>query len=189
MTWVNQPRQWRWDGPDLYVRTEHASDFWRVTAHGYTHDSGHAFLAREQGDIAVEVTVQADYAEQHDQAGLMVRLHHAMWLKAGIQLVNGALVASTVNTRDVSDWSVLPMPGLEAGDPVRLRATRTGDTLRVMCAAVDEPWRLMRLAHFPSSVPTWLGPMCASPRRSSLDVHFSDCRVETGGPGWDWPAG
>jgi len=189
MTWVNQPRHWRWDGPDLYVRTEHGSDFWRVTAHGYSHDTGHAFLAHEQGDLGVEVTVTADYAEQHDQAGLMVRLGPAMWLKAGVQMVDGALVASTVNTRDVSDWSVLPVPGLEVGDPVRLRVARVGDTVRVDCAVADGPWHLMRLAHFPAELPTWLGPMCSSPRRSGLEVHFADCRIDVGRPSWAWPAG
>lgn len=188
MTWVNQPRRWRWEGSDLFVRTEHGSDFWRTTAIGEDRDTGHAFLAREKGDLEIEVSVSADYEEQHDQAGVMIRLSYAWWLKAGVQLVDGELVASVVNTRDASDWSTLPLPEATDGSvPIRFRLTRTGNTLDVRCAADDGPWHRLRVAHFPPGVPVGIGPMCASPRRTGLEVHFEDCVVRTGGPRWDWP--
>jgi regulation of enolase protein 1 (concanavalin A-like superfamily) len=185
MTWVNQPRRWRWDGSDLFVRTEHGSDFWRTTETGEDRDTGHAFLARERGDLAVEVTVAADYQEQHDQAGVMIRLSHLWWLKAGVQLVDGDLVASVVNTRDASDWSILPLPEVGPDTPVRLRVTRTGNALDVRCAADDGEWHPLRLAHFPPEIPVGVGPMCASPRRAGLDVSFTACEIQTSARSWE----
>jgi uncharacterized protein len=187
MTWVNQPRRWRWDGSDLFVRTDHGSDFWRTTVTGTDHDTGHAFLAREKGDLVAEVSVTADFEEQHDQVGLMIRLSYAWWLKAALQLVDGELVASVVNTRDASDWSATAVPELKKGEPLRLRLARTGNAVDVRCAADDGPWRRLRVAHIPPAVPVGIGPMCASPRRAGLEARFLDCVISTSGPRWDWP--
>lgn len=187
MTWVNQPRRWRWDGSDLFVRTDHGTDFWRTTGTGEDMDTGHAFLAREKGDLVAEVSVTADFEEQHDQAGLMIRLGYSWWLKVALQLVDGELVASVVNTRDASDWSATPLPELRPGEPLRLRITRLGNALDVRCAVDDGAWHRLRVAHFPPSVPVGVGPMCASPRRAGLEVHFQDCSIATSGPRWDWP--
>lgn len=186
MTWVNQPRRWRWDGSDLFVRTEHASDFWRTTASGEDRDTGHAFLARERGDLTIDVTVSADYQQQHDQAGVMVRLSHAWWLKAGVQLVDDVLVASVVNTRDASDWSTVPLPGVAAGTPVTVRVARVGNALDVRCAADGGPWQALRLAHFPPEIPVGIGPMCSSPGRAGLQVHFAACSIQVAGGERTW---
>lgn len=186
MTWVNQPRKWHWDGPDLHVRTDYGSDFWRVTAQGYERDSGHAFLAREKGDVAVEITVRGTYAAQHDQAGVMLRLGDRQWVKAGVQLVDDVLWASVVTTREVSDWSMVRLDGLAGDDPVRFRLSRTGDAAEVRCSADGGPWRRLRLAYFPARVPVGIGPMCSSPNRAGLEAWFADCEIETSGPTWEW---
>jgi regulation of enolase protein 1 (concanavalin A-like superfamily) len=186
MTWVNQPRQWSRDGPDLSVRTEAYSDFWRTTGVGYDRDSGHAFLAREQGDLTAQVSVGADFSEQHDEAGLMIRLNERTWIKAGVQLVGDALVAVVVSTRDTSDLSITPLPGLTEGQPVQLRLEREGNAVRVLCSPSGQSPQLLRLAAFPPGVPLGVGPMCCSPRRGGLDVRFTACSIETRRPSWAW---
>ncbi len=186
MTWVNQPRHWSREGSDLEVHTEGASDFWRTTALGYDRDSGHAFLAREQGDLTIEATVSADYAEQHDEAGLMLRVNERTWVKAAVRLVEGALVAAVVSTRDVSDLSVAPLP-VPAGTPaVRIRLERHGNAVRVLYASPEEPFSLLRLTFFPAGIPIGVGPMCCSPRRAGLAARFTGCTIESGRPTWAW---
>ncbi len=195
MTWVNQPRQWRGNGADLHVRTEAGSDFWRATSTGEDHDSGHAFLAREKGDLAAEVTVLADLAAPHDQAGLMLRASGWTWVKFAVQLVDGAPYATATATRDASDWSLHPLPG-GGSAPVRLRIERTGNAAFLRCAAEADldreapgrpgPWHLLRVVPFPAAAPVGIGPMCASPNRAGLDVTFVRCEIETQGPNWVW---
>lgn len=195
MTWVNQPRQWRGSGRDLHVRTEEGSDFWRMTGNGEDHDSGHAFLAREKGDLVAEVTVRADLAAAHDQAGLMLRVSGWAWVKFAVQLVRGSPYATATATRDGSDWSVHPLPG-GGSSPVRLRMERTGNAVSLHCAAEadlerqaaghPEPWHLLRVVPFPAAMPVGIGPMCASPRRAGLEVMFTGCEIQTAGPSWLW---
>lgn len=186
MTWVNQPRQWSRDGSHLAVRTEAHSDFWRTTAVGYDRDSGHAFLAREQGDLTAEASVSADFSAPHDEAGLMVRLNERIWIKAGLQLVGDELVAAVVSTHDTSDLSLTPLPGLNDGQPVRFRLEREGNAVRVLCAPSGAAPQLLRLAHFPAGIPIGMGPMCSSPHRGGLDVRFTDCSIDPGLPSWAW---
>jgi regulation of enolase protein 1 (concanavalin A-like superfamily) len=187
MTWVNQPRQWYRDGRDLRVHTEPFSDFWRTTALGYDHDSGHAFLAREQGDLAAEATVRADFLAAHDEAGLMIRLDARHWIKVGLQLVGESLAAVVVSTRDTSDMSGTALPDLPLDGSVRFRLEREGNAVRVLARPDRAPWQQLRLAHFPAGVPVGVGPMACSPHRGGLEAHFTDCDIETGRPSWAWP--
>lgn len=186
MTWVNQPRRWRRDGSDLGVRTEAFSEFWRTTGVGYDRDSGHAFLAREQGDLAAEATVRAGYEADQDEAGLMIRLNERVWVSAGVRLAAGELVAAVVSTRDTSDLSVCPLPGAAVTSTVRVRLERVGNAVRSLFAVADEPFTVHRLSHFPPGVPVGLGPMCCSPRREGLEVEFAGCEITVGRPSWAW---
>lgn len=186
MTWVNQPRHWRRDGRDLAVRTEPFSEFWRTTALGYERDSGHAFLAREQGDVVAEVSVRAAWSQDQDEAGLMVRLNDRLWASASVRLMDGKLVAAVVSTRDASDLSVCPLPGAALDDPVRVRLERVGNAVRAMFSVEGEQFQVHRLAHFPAGIPVGIGPMCCSPRHGGLDVDFTACEIGAGRPSWAW---
>lgn len=203
MTWVNQPRQWRSDGADLHVTTDEGSDFWRGTVSGVDQDSGHAFLAREKGDVAAEATVYADLSAPLDQAGLMIRLSGWYWVKFAVQAVRGAAYMAATSTRDGSDWSIHPLPG-GGTSPVRLRLERTGGAVFLRCAVASEladapgrrgiyagtglpdPWHLLRIVPFPGAVPVGIGPMCSSPMRGGLDVSFTACTLQTAGRNWVW---
>ena len=187
MTWVNQPRQWHRDGPHLRLRTEAHSDFWRTTALGYDHDSGHAFLAREQGDLAFEATVRGDFLVSHDEVGVMARLSDRLWVKAGLQLIGDSLCAVVVSTRDTSDASSTPLPSLPLDGSVRFRLEREGNAVRVRCRPDGGVWHELRLTYFPAGVPIGVGPMACSPDRGGLDARFTDCDIQMGPPAWSWP--
>jgi regulation of enolase protein 1 (concanavalin A-like superfamily) len=178
MQWLNEPPLSRQDGDALVVTTAEEKDFWRRTSYGFTHDDGHFLgtgLARE---AAIEVTFEADFSHQFDQAGLMLRAGPELWLKTGVEYADGQLFASVVVTVGMSDWSVAPLPASARGVPLTFRASRAGDAVTVRYRVGDErAWRLLRLAYLPSDAELVAGPMCCSPTRAGLSVRFAPVRV------------
>lgn len=173
-TWLNPPPRSFRDGGALVVETGPTTDFWRETHYGFVHDTGH-FLGREtHEDFAATVTWDADYTANFDQAGLMVWREARYWIKAGIELTDGALHMSAVVTRDRSDWSTVALR--DAQGPQSLRLTRVGGALIVDYRRADGAWQFMRLADFPPG-PLRLGIMACSPSRAGLIVRFTDFTV------------
>lgn len=170
--WLNRPPALSRDGGDLLMTAERGSDFWRTTSYGYDRDSGHAFLAPLGPDAAVEVSFAADFTEQFDQAGLLLRLDERTWIKAGVEHADGLLQAGAVVTRDSSDWSTGPVPDW-SGRTVTIRASRTGDAVTIRGRADSGPWQMLRVAPFPQGVPATAGPYCCAPERSGLTVRFT----------------
>jgi regulation of enolase protein 1 (concanavalin A-like superfamily) len=177
--WTTPPAAVAEDGPDLLVTAVGGSDAWRHTSYGFVHDDAHALLAPLDG--AVEVTFDAAFDQQFDQAGLMLRADAETWLKAGVEFSDGALQLGAVVTLGRSDWSVSPVPEW-AGRRVTVRASRDGDAVTVRARVDDEPFRLVRLAAFPPGVPVSAGPYCCAPTHAGLVVRF---RRWTTGPADD----
>jgi len=53
--------------------------------------------------------ISANYQTRFDQAGLMLRIDHENYIKAGIEFVDGKYNLSTVVTHKTSDWSIIPI--------------------------------------------------------------------------------
>jgi regulation of enolase protein 1 (concanavalin A-like superfamily) len=168
--WLNEPRTWS-AGEDLQATTDPDTDFWRTTHYGYVRGSGHVFGRRIEGDLRLTVTFHADYADQYDQAGAALWIDERNWIKTGTELVDGRHMLSVVVTREMSDWSVIPLE--HAPDAVTLDVQRTGDAVTVTYGEA-----MLRLAYFPPGVPVLAGAMCASPTGPGFAVRFS--RVELG---------
>ncbi len=151
--------------------TGEKTDFWRKTHYGFIRDDGHFRHVAAPGDFSASVAFRGDYEELYDQAGLMLRLDAQTWIKAGIEYVAGQRMLSAVVTRDVSDWSTMPLPG----DPdwIHLRLTRIGTAVHVHWAPNPDPaaFRMLRLTWFPAG-PARVGPMCCSPQRGGFRVRF-----------------
>jgi regulation of enolase protein 1 (concanavalin A-like superfamily) len=174
-TWLNEPAVWRRDGDALKVTTDRSTDFWRETHYGFTRDSGHFFGLETAGDFTAEMRIQAQYRELYDQAGLMVRLSDAEWIKAGIELSDGKPMASSVLTLGKSDWATAAHHG-DATD-FRMRITIKAGVLRLQLSSDAKLWPLMRLCPFPVAKSYRVGPMCCTPERAGLPVVFSEFRV------------
>ena len=174
-TWLNEPAVWRLDGGALTVTTDRSTDFWRETHYGFTHDTGHFFARETAGDFTAEIRIQAQYRELYDQAGLMVRLSSAEWLKAGIELSDGKPMASSVVTIGKSDWATAAHHG-DATD-FRMRVTVKAGVLRLQLSSDGKVWPLMRLCPFPNAESYRVGPMCCTPERAGLTVVFSEFRL------------
>jgi regulation of enolase protein 1 (concanavalin A-like superfamily) len=173
--WLNPPPAATVVGDDLLVTAASGSDFWQQTSYGFRRDSGHALLAPMNDGCAVEVSFVVDYGELYDQAGLLVRVDERNWVKAGVEVSDGAPQLSAVVTRESSDWSVAPVPDW-AGCEVTLRASWAGGALTLRACAAGRPWRLLRLAPFPRRAGVSAGPYCCAPEREGLTVRFTGWR-------------
>jgi regulation of enolase protein 1 (concanavalin A-like superfamily) len=174
MQWLNEPPIWQADDRRLRVVTGPKTDFWRVTHYGFVRDNGHFYHEQKAGDFTIQVKIQAKYEVLYDQAGIMVRLDPANWIKTGIEYIDGLPHFSAVVTRDFSDWSVLP--ALSAG-PVWLRLTKLGNAIRIQYSLDGLSFPMLRLAYFPEADQAQVGLMCCSPEREGFEVEFSAFRI------------
>jgi regulation of enolase protein 1 (concanavalin A-like superfamily) len=169
--WLNEPRVWRAEAALLTATTDARTDFWRETGYGFTHDNGH-FFGRETGAFTASLRVQARYESQFDQAGLMVRLDEANWIKAGVEFCDGYPMIGSVLTVGRSDWTTARF----WADPSDfwLRVTVAGGVLRLQVSTDGKVWPLLRLCPFPVAERYLVGPMCCTPERAGLEVIFSE---------------
>lgn len=173
--WTTPPARWNLHNGVLDVEAQAGSDAWRSTSYGFIHDNAHALVIPLPDQAAIEVDFLADYSEQFDQAGLMLRENAENWIKAGVEVSDGALQLGAVVTRGASDWSVAPVSAW-AGRVVTIRASRLGDAVTLRAKAPGQPWRLVRLAPIDPSAVVEAGPYCCSPTREGLEVRFKEIR-------------
>ncbi|GAA4188466.1 DUF1349 domain-containing protein [Microbispora amethystogenes] len=171
-TWVNEPAEWSGDGEGLRAVAGARTDLWQKTHYGYSFDTAHMFGREVAGDLRLTVTFDADYAEQYDQAGAVLRIDEENWIKAGVEFVDGGHQLSVVVTRGFSDWSVTPAPaGLVSAT---FDFERAGDAVTVRYGVNGaEPEHMLRLAYFPPKTPALAGVMCAAPSGEGFETRFT----------------
>lgn len=177
MEWYNEPPFWQVQGDTLTITSGPNSDFWRKTHYGFIRDNGHFYHQQIQGDFTAEVKISGQYAALYDQAGLMVRLDEANWLKCGIEFVDGVQQVSAVVTRDYSDWSVVPIPHNPAS--LWLRVTRRGADLEVQYSLDGIQYTMLRMAYLTPHETVSVGMMCASPEGNGFSTTFKGFKVHS----------
>jgi regulation of enolase protein 1 (concanavalin A-like superfamily) len=168
--WLNEPPSWEARGEALLVTAGPQTDFWRTTHYGFVRDSGHLCFQSWDGDFVAEVKVTGAYRDQYDQAGLMVRRDERVWLKCGVEFVDGRQHASAVVTREESDWSIAPLTGNPRS--LWLRVSRTGPDVEVRYSVDGAHYDLLRLSRLTDAGPLLVGPMCAAPDGAGFAVTF-----------------
>lgn len=168
--WQNTPTHWHESGDTLTETVPANTDYWRTTHYGFIHDNGPFRYEQHAGNFEAKVRITGKYHELYHQAGLMIRLDDKNWIKAGIEFVNGKQNLSTVVTRNVSDWSVLPRTDSPAF--LWLRLQRFNDTVQISYSLDNQRWSMIRLAYFPPSVPVKIGMVAAAPGKQPLEVTF-----------------
>lgn len=173
--WLNRPVNWL-SYAGLTVTADSGTDFWRTTQHGHVADTGHALLRPVGARFRLSVRVFGDYREQYDQAGLLLRLDERNWIKAGAALVDGEPMVSAVVTRDLSDWSMVPLERVCGPvESITVELHRSGDAVTVRYAADGgTPETVLRVAYFPPDTEAEGGPMCASPYGAGFPVRFAE---------------
>ena len=109
MTWFNEPEQWKVEDKTLTMSVTPQSDYWRISHYGFTVDDAPFYYATYGGEFEAKVKITGDYKVRFDQAGLMLRIDHENYIKAGIEFVDGKYNLSTVVTHQTSDWSVITL--------------------------------------------------------------------------------
>jgi uncharacterized protein len=171
MFWLNEPPTWTFENGTLEVMTGNKTDFWRVTHYGFIRDDGHVYGQSVAGDCVASVCFSGDYQHLYDQAGLMLRVDEQHWLKTGIEFDDGKQKLSAVVTREVSDWSVIPLE--HAPGEGFLILTRQGTAVTVEYSFDGQSYEMLRLAYLPEGK-AMIGMMCCSPQREGFRATFKD---------------
>ncbi|WP_447924860.1 DUF1349 domain-containing protein [Georgenia muralis] len=173
--WLNPPADVVQHDDALTVTAEHGSDFWRETLYGFTRDSGHALLVPVEPSGSLEVSFFVSFDGRYDQAGLMLRNDAAHWIKAGVEITDGAPHVGAVVTHGRSDWSLAPVPEW-AGREVTVRASWAAGAVTLRARPDGEAWRTIRVAPFEVGAATGAGLYLCAPERAGTVVTFTGVR-------------
>lgn len=176
MQWFNEPQHWTIEQGRLTISVTPHSDYWRISHYGFTVDDAPFCYATYGGEFEAEVKVSGDYRTRFDQAGLMLRIDHEHYIKAGIEFVDGRFNLSVVVTHRTSDWSVIPLE-----QPVRhvwIKAVRRLDAVEIFYSFDGQKYTMMRNAHLQDNTPVQVGMMAASPDGEGFEARFEHFHVK-----------
>lgn len=176
MQWYNEPADSKISSSRVTMTTKPQHDFWRETLHGFIKDDGHFYYRAVTGDFVASVKFTGAYKDQYDQAGLMLRENERTWLKCGVELLDRTQQASTVVTRDYSDWSIVGLHNNPKS--LWLRVERKGEAVEVYYSLNGAAYALMRQAYLTTADTLQVGLMSCSPKGEGFTVVFEDFTVE-----------
>ena len=179
--WHCEPARWSVGGGRLAIEPEGGTDFWQRTHYGFEADNGHALLARVIDDVVVTTRVRFRAVNQYDQAGLMVRISPACWLKTSVEHEPGRAgrLGVVVTNAGYSDWSTQPY----AADEVSLRVRREGPDYVVDASADGREWEQIRMARLHDdrrALEVGCGLYACSPKGAGFVAEFGYLDVARG---------
>lgn len=176
MQWFNEPDNWDIVNNSLSMQVTPQSDYWRISHYGFTVDDAPFLYTTYGGEFEVKVKISGDYKARFDQSGLMLRIDHENYIKAGIEYVGGKYNLSTVVTHKTSDWSVItldkPIPF------VWIKAIRRLDAVEVFYSFDDKEYTMMRNAWFQDNCPVMVGLMGACPDGNGFIAKFENFSIK-----------
>jgi regulation of enolase protein 1 (concanavalin A-like superfamily) len=184
LRWHCEPARWSIDafGPCLRLEPNSGTDFWQRTHYGFQADNGHFLNTGVAGDFVLTTKVRFQPAHQYDQAGLMVRVSPACWLKTSVEYepVGPSRLGAVVTNAAYSDWSTQSF----ASGPgeVRLRVRRTGDDFLVEAAPDERGWEQIRVCHLHEGrgQPVLCGLYACSPKGPGFVAEFAGLTIDSG---------
>jgi regulation of enolase protein 1 (concanavalin A-like superfamily) len=174
MNWYNEPQSCQEQDGKITVTANGQTDFWRKTRHDFIADNGHFYYQDITGDFSAEVKVTGDYTALYDQAGLMARLDATMWIKCGIEFVEGIQYASVCH-KDFSDWTVTRLPIVPS---MWFRLSRYGSAVEVYFSYDGKDYQMLRQTYFTEAETLKVGLMCAAPKGDGFVVTFEDFQIQ-----------
>ncbi|WP_165023703.1 DUF1349 domain-containing protein [Dysgonomonas sp. ZJ279] len=175
MQWFNEPEKWDVKDKTLSMYVTPQSDYWRISHYGFTVDDAPFYYSTYGGEFEVKVKLTGDYKVRFDQMGLMLRIDHENWIKAGVEFVDGKLNISAVVTHKTSDWSVIQLD--KVPPYVWVKAVRRLDAVELFYSYDDETYTMMRNAHLQDNVPIMIGLMAACPDGQGFEAKFENFKV------------
>jgi uncharacterized protein len=175
MQWLNEPTTWTETDERITVQANGDTDFWRVTRHDFIKDDGHFYYQQVTGNFTTTAKVTGEYATLYDQAGLMVRLDETVWLKCGVEFVEGQQWVSAVVTRDYSDWSFAPLDDNPAS--LWIQVERTGSACEVRYSLDGQHYTAIRDGYLSDTPSLMVGVMVAAPKGKGFSTVFEGFSV------------
>ena len=175
MQWFNEPESWKIKGGTLTMDVTPQTDYWRISHYGFTVDDAPFLYTLRGGEFEVKVRISGDYRTRFDQSGLMLRIDHENYIKAGIEFVDGKYNLSTVVTHRTSDWSIIPLE-----KPVKyvwIKAVRRLDAVEVFYSFDDKEYTMMRNAWLQDNRPVMVGVMAACPDGNGFTAKFENFSI------------
>lgn len=176
MQWFNEPEKWGIKDKTLTMFVTPQSDYWRISHYGFTVDDAPFYYANYGGEFEAKVKITGKYKSRFDQAGLMIRIDHENYIKAGIEFVDGKYNLSTVVTHNTSDWSVITLE--ESVPYIWIKAVRRLDAIEIFYSFDDKEYVMMRNAWMKDNTPVQVGIMAACPDGDGFDVTFEHFKVK-----------
>ena len=183
LAWLNEPRRWSIDAGSsaLVIEAETDTDFWRRTHYGFEADSGHLLSAAVAGNFAVTTKVKFFHKHQYDQAGLMIRVDAASWIKTSVEyeLNEASKLGVVVTNRGYSDWSLQDFDSTR--NELWLRIFKTASDCIVDHSADGLAWHTIRVAHLdvPPDAVLHCGLYACSPKGSGFRADFDFLRIDS----------
>ena len=176
MNWINEPQTWNITSPSVITMQVPAqTDYWRITHYGFTVDDAPFYYATYGGEFEVKVKITGNYVTQFDQMGLMLRIDHENWIKAGVEFVNNKQNVSTVVTHKTSDWSVVELDS--APKSIWMKAVRRLDAVEVFYSLDNKKYTMLRTCWLQDNCPVMVGLMGASPDGAGFEATFEEFTV------------
>jgi uncharacterized protein len=130
---------------------------------------------RECVVIEVKVKITGNYVTTFDQMGLMLRIDHENWIKAGVEYVDGKQNVSAVVTHRTSDWSVVQLP--DAPRSLWIKAVRRLDAVEIFFSRDDKEYTMIRTCWLQDNCPVMVGLMGACPDGKGFTATFEEFKV------------
>ena len=151
MQWFNEPEKWEIKDNALTMFVTPQCDYWRISHYGFTVDDAPFYYATYGGEFEVKVKITGDYKSRFDQMGLMLRIDHENYIKAGVEFGDGKF---------------------------NLKAVRRLDAVEIFYSYDDKTYTMMRNAHLQDNTPVMVGLMAASPDGNGFDAKFEYFKVK-----------
>ena len=175
MLWLNEPSDWSQEDGKITIKSDPQTDFWRLTRHNFIADNGHLYYQEVSGDFTATVKITGDYNALYDQAGLMIRQDERVWMKCGIEYLEGVQQASAVVTREFSDWSVVPLT--DNPKTIWFKVIRIGSAVEVSYSRDGADYHMIREAYLSDKESLQLGLLVAAPKGDGFQAVFEDFNV------------
>ena len=149
LKWHCEPAKWSIRRVDQVLRIcpDAKTDFWQRTHYGFEADTGHFLYVRTSGDFVVTTKVTTHPRSQYDQAGLMVRLSPACWIKTSVEFEPMSPIAWVRSSRTLSiqigQLSPYQRPSIPYGSGHRLLAPTVWSRVHSMATnGSNSDWRI-----------------------------------------------
>lgn len=176
MTWFNEPDNWEIKNGKVTMDVPAQCDYWRISHYGFTVDDGPFLYSTYGGEFEAKVKITGDYKVRFDQAGMMLRIDHENWLKAGIEFVDGKYNLSVVVTHKTSDWSVITLD--KPVDCIWIKALRRLDAVQIFYSFDDKEYTMMRNCWMQDNIPMMVGMVAACPDGQGFKATFEHFNVK-----------